>query len=227
MALELSELARKEIITSKSDIIDMRKALYDKLKRANKKAAGFPSSIGGVDTMFFDKKHTGPPAFEVVNLVVGVTLYIFTAPGNRPVSTDYTARNAQVAASLLQACHLAVIKLISGCVRIACFGLMITSLLQVVNRLDASWLSRLFIYKPCLSCFNNLQQVCRYLLHQVWFSQAWCNLMTNLHQMDKIHNLHQVCGVPGCVVHTADLSQRTLCITGLNSHSKYTWSSSF
>ena len=85
MALELSELARKEIITSKSDIIDMRKALYDKLKRANKKAAGFPSSIGGVDTMFFDKKHTGPPAFEVVNLVVGVTLYIFAAPGNRPV----------------------------------------------------------------------------------------------------------------------------------------------
>ena len=138
MALELSELARKEIITSKSDIIDMRKALYDKLKRANKKAAGFPSSIGGVDTMFFDKKHTGPPAFEVVNLVVGVTLYIFTAPGNRPVSTDYTARNAQVAASLLQACHLAVIKSISGCVHIACFGLMITSLLQVVNRLDAS-----------------------------------------------------------------------------------------
>ena len=77
MALELSELARKEIITSKSKIIDMRKALYDKLKRANKKAAGFPSSIGGVDTMFFDKKHTGPPAFEVVNLVVGVHLYLW------------------------------------------------------------------------------------------------------------------------------------------------------
>lgn len=74
MALELSELARKEIITSKSNIIDMRKALYDRLKRANKKAAGFPSSVGGVDTMFFDKKHTGPPAFEVVNLVVGVPL---------------------------------------------------------------------------------------------------------------------------------------------------------
>ena len=138
MALELSELARKEIITSKSDIIDMRKALYDKLKRANKKAAGFPSSIGGVDTMFFDKKHTGPPAFEVVNLVVGVTPYIFATPGNRPVSTDYTARNAQVAASVPQACHLAVIKSISGCVHIACSGLMITSLLEVVKRPAAS-----------------------------------------------------------------------------------------
>lgn len=72
MALELSELARKEIITSKSKIIDIRKALYDRLKRANKKEAGFTSAIGGVDTMFFDKKQGGPPAFEVVNLVVSV-----------------------------------------------------------------------------------------------------------------------------------------------------------
>ena len=44
----------------------------------------------------------------------------------------------RVAASLLRACYLAVIKPISGCVRIAYFGLMMTSLLQVVNRLDAS-----------------------------------------------------------------------------------------
>ena len=49
-----------------------------------------------------------------------------------------SVRHAQVAASLLQACYLAVIKPLSGCVRIACSGLMITSLLQVVNRLDAS-----------------------------------------------------------------------------------------
>ena len=49
----------------------------------------------------------------------------------------YTARNAQVASRLLQACYLAVIKPISGCVRIACSGLTITGLLQVVNRLDA------------------------------------------------------------------------------------------
>ena len=50
----------------------------------------------------------------------------------------YTTRNTQVAASLLQACYLTVIKSISGCVRITCSDLMITSLLQVVNRLDAS-----------------------------------------------------------------------------------------
>ena len=52
-------------------------------------------------------------------------------------SLTYTARNAQVASRLLQACYLAVIKPISGCVRIACSGLTITGLLQVVNRLDA------------------------------------------------------------------------------------------
>ena len=55
----------------------------------------------------------------------------------------------EVPASLLQACYLALIRPISGCVNIACSGLMITSLPQVVNRFDAS-------------CFNNLQQVCKY-----------------------------------------------------------------
>ena len=50
----------------------------------------------------------------------------------------YTA-TPPVAASLLQACCLAVIQPISGCVRIACSGsTMITSLLRVVNRLDSS-----------------------------------------------------------------------------------------
>ena len=44
----------------------------------------------------------------------------------------YIARNAQVAA------NLRITKPISGCVRIACTGFMITSLLQVVNRLAAS-----------------------------------------------------------------------------------------
>ena len=44
---------------------------------------------------------------------------------------DCTARKAQIAASLLQPCCLAVIKPISGCVRIACSGLITTSLIQV------------------------------------------------------------------------------------------------
>ena len=92
----------------------------------------------------------------------------------------YTARNAQVAESLLYACCLGAIKTLSGCVRIACFGLMITSLLQVVNMLDVSWLSRLFIHKLDASCFNNLHQVCKYLsaiFATSKFSQTWCNLI--------------------------------------------------
>ena len=49
--------------------------------------------------------------------------------------------HSQKHASLLQACYLAVMKPISGCVRIACSGLRIISLLQMVTeqaRLDAS-----------------------------------------------------------------------------------------
>ena len=46
--------------------------------------------------------------------------------------------HSQKRACLLQPCYLVVIKPISGCVPIACSDLMITSLLQVVNRLDAS-----------------------------------------------------------------------------------------
>ena len=56
----------------------------------------------------------------------------------------------------------AIIKPISGCVCIACSSLMITSLLQVINRLNACGWSKLFIHKFDVSCFNNLQQVCKY-----------------------------------------------------------------
>ena len=78
------------------------------------------------------------------------------------LTTSYRGRKAQVAASLLQACGLAVIKPISGCVDIDCSGLTITNLLQVVNRHDATWLSRLFMHRLDPSCFNSLQQVCKY-----------------------------------------------------------------
>ena len=99
---------------------------------------------------------------------------------------------------------------ISGCVPVAGSGLMIMSLLQVVNRLAANGLSGLFIYKfdasfvstPCSKSAN-----IKYL-PQVWFSQTWWNLMRstdllqlvdNLQQARKIHNSHQVCGVSVCV----------------------------
>ena len=66
--------------------------------------------------------------------------------------------------SLVQVCYLAVIKLISGCDRIACSGLMTTSLLQVANRLDPS-------------CFDNFQQVRKYQV-------ASCLFFTDLMQLD-------------------------------------------
>ena len=67
---------------------------------------------------------------------------------------------------------------------------MITSVLQ----LSTGWMSA--VVKTCMldaRCFNELQQVCRYLdikLHQVDLISI--NLM---HQAGKIHNLLQVCGV--------------------------------
>ena len=67
-----------------------------------------------------------------------------------------TARNVDVAANLLQACCLAVIKPISECVCIACSRLMITSLLQVVNRLKAAFqLSVFHTYIHARKCLNS------------------------------------------------------------------------
>ena len=32
-----------------------------------------------------------------------------------------------------------------------------------------------------------------------WNQQAWCNVMENVRQAGKTHNLHQACGISGCV----------------------------
>ena len=91
-----------------------------------------------------------------------------------------TATIAQVVASLLKATSLAV------CVRISCSGLMITSLLQVVNRFDASWLLRHFIHKLDASFFFN-NKPCSLRSHRLLLlddnkpatscQQAWCKLI--------------------------------------------------
>ena len=79
-----------------------------------------------------------------------------------------------------------------------------TGLLQVV----LSDLSRLVVHKLAASCYNNLQQVCKYQVAASLILQTCCNLMKstdllqlvdNLQQVGKIHNLQQVCGVSGCV----------------------------
>ena len=87
-----------------------------------------------------------PSTISMKNITLNiVTIQVSSPPigkfeqySNSQYRFRYVARNVQTAASLLQACCLVVIKPISGCVHIACSGLMITSLLQVVNRLDVS-----------------------------------------------------------------------------------------
>ena len=59
--------------------------------------------------------------------------------GNQKENLKFTDKNAEISTSLLASCNSLVIRMaISGCVRMACDSLLITSLLQVVNRLVAS-----------------------------------------------------------------------------------------
>ena len=72
-------------------------------------------------------------------------------------------------------------------VTIACFGLMMTSLLQLINRLDWSWLSRLFIHKLDNYCFV----WCNYLFDIInkdftYIQITSCSKSTNI-------TLNQVC----------------------------------
>ena len=60
---------------------------------------------------------------------------------------------------------------------------------QVVTRLHASCLSRLFIHKRDASCLTTCSKSANIKLHQVL--QTWWNLMANFHQADKRYNLHQ------------------------------------
>ena len=68
---------------------------------------------------------------------------------------------------------------------------------------------RLFIHKLEASCFIICSKSANIKLQQVLFSQTFCNFMNstdllqlvdNLQQASKIHNLQQVCGVSGCVM---------------------------
>ena len=97
--------------------------------------------------------------------------------------------NAQVAASLLPVrLFLAIIKPISGCVRIACSGFMMTGLIASYGNTvcifpDASRLLRLFIHKFDASCWNNLRRVCKY--------QVEARLIADLLQPDGMNRLDE------------------------------------
>ena len=70
---------------------------------------------------------------------------------------SYKAKNMQVAQvywhCLFTTCYN---KPMLGCIRTACDSLVTTSLLQVVNRLVSSWLSKLVIHRLAASCFTKL-----------------------------------------------------------------------
>ena len=66
---------------------------------------------------------------------------------------------------------------ISGCVRIACSGLMITSLFQVVNRLAASCELHTGLMQAVSSTCSKSANV---KLQEVWCSTTWCNLMRSI-----------------------------------------------
>ena len=89
----------------------------------------------------------------------------------------------------------AITKPISGCVRIACSGLMITSLLQIVNRLAASCEPHAGLMKVVSSTCSKSAD----LMQLDEDNRLITQLVGNLHEAGKIHNLHQVCGVFGCV----------------------------
>ena len=63
---------------------------------------------------------------------------------------------------------------ISGYIHITCSSLKTTSLLQVVNRLDASWLSRLFIQKLDASCFNKVRFLPEPIALSTKCMSYWC-----------------------------------------------------
>ncbi len=92
---------------------------------------------------------------------------------------------------------------------------MITNLLRIVNRLAAS--CELHAGLTDAACFINLQQVCEHqvaaslmMFTDLMKSTGLIQLVGKLHQAGKIYNLHQVCGVFGCVQHDAASSNNML-----------------
>ena len=73
----------------------------------------------------------------------------------------YTAKKAQVATSLLTSCNNLLQQADIRCVRMPCDSLLTTSLLQVINRLVACWLSKLVISMQ--ACYKLFQQVVKSL----------------------------------------------------------------
>lgn len=72
IALALSDLVNKKVISRTSDVQSVRDNLYQKLRTFNNPSTGFPSATGTNNVMFFNQDQDAPPLYDVVNLVVSM-----------------------------------------------------------------------------------------------------------------------------------------------------------
>ena len=72
VALALSDLVNKKVISRTSDVQTVRDNLYQKLRTFNDPSTGFPSATGTNNVMFFNQDQDAPPLYDVVNLVVSL-----------------------------------------------------------------------------------------------------------------------------------------------------------
>ena len=116
-------------------------------------------------------KYIGKFGHVITSLCQGLLPHV---PPQRPWERgwDHAAKNARVAASLLS-----IFEPISGCVRIASSGLMTTSRLQVVNRLDAS---------PGSSFSRRLQEVFQRFAASLQRSSCIFNLLSTSFQRLRV-----------------------------------------
>lgn len=69
VALALSDLVNKKVISRTSDVQTVRDELYQKLRTFDDFSSGYPSATGTNNVMYFDQNQDPPPLYDVVNLV--------------------------------------------------------------------------------------------------------------------------------------------------------------
>ena len=78
VALALSDLVNKKVISRTSDVQTVRDELYQKLRTFDDFSSGYPSATGTGNVMFFDQNQDAPPLYDVVNLVVSSSVLQFS-----------------------------------------------------------------------------------------------------------------------------------------------------
>ena len=78
VALALSDLVNKKVISRTSDVQTVRDNLYQKLRTYDDVSSGYPSATDTGNVMFFDQNQDPPPLYDVVNLVVSESTMQFS-----------------------------------------------------------------------------------------------------------------------------------------------------